>query len=412
MKQLKRTIAALEEIINLRSSMFVGLAFILSTGLNYGFQIMSGRYLGSYEYGLLAGLISVMSITTVALSAFQIQTAKAISAGQVDFPPKIFDRHFSNVTKFASVTALAFLCLTPFASYFWNIGLLPIFFVCMYVVPASWDSIAAGRFQGGKNFAGLAGYSLAQAIMKFVSLLVVIGIGFGVTSIIGLITISATFVALLGIYRNKELGRLKINAFDSETKRVFLTNALFWLMLAMDVVLAPGILGKNAGNYAAASTICKALLWTPALATQILFPHLSSRNLSTGGMSSLIRKGTFFTLGVALSSAVILSFVGPLMIESLYGSSFDGGGNDLWRLCFALVPFAVCQFLISVHFVNGHSRLLSVMCVMVMLEGGALLLFGSSIASFSLILGLTGLLLSIILVLFGENARAFFGANS
>ena len=412
MRTLKRFIAEFEKIINLRSTVFVGGAFVLSTGFNYGFQIVSGRYLGSYEYGVLSGLISLMSITGVALSAFQIQTAKAISAGQVDLPPKIFDQHLSKVTGFALMATLGFLCLSPVASYFWNIGLLPIIFVCLYIVPASWDSIAAGRFQGAKNFAGLAWFALAQAFMKFVSLLVVIGIGFGVTSIVGLVTVTATLVAFLGIHRNRGLGRLNVNPFDSDTKRVFLTNLLFWLMLSMDLVLAPGILGNNAGDYAAASTICKALLWIPALATQILFPHLSSRNLSTGGMLSLIRKGTFFTLGIALSSAVILSLAGPVAIRSLYGGSFDGSGNDLWRLCFALVPFSVSQFLISVHFVNGHSLLPSIMCVIVVFQGVGFLLFGSGIESFSLIIGITGLLLSATLVSFGENARAFFGAKN
>jgi O-antigen/teichoic acid export membrane protein len=412
MKSGGRAFAAIEEIINLQSSMFVGMAFMVSTGFNYGFQIISGRYLGSYEYGLLAGLISVMSITTIALSAFQVQTAKAIAAGQVDLPSKLIDEHFSNVTKFALVVSLFLLCGAPIASYFWNIGLLPIIFVCIYAVPAAWDSIAAGRFQGGKNFTGLAGYGLFQAIMKFLSLVIVIAVGLGVTSIIGLITVAATLVALLGIHRNKGLGTLKIKAFDRDTKRVLLTNAMFWLMLSMDVIIAPGVLGSNAGKYAAASTISKALLWTPALATQILFPHLSSRNLSAGGMSSLVRKGTFFTLAVALFSAIGLSFIGPLMVESLYGSSFDGGGQDLWKLCFALVPFSICQFLISVHFVNGHSLLLRVMLVMATIEGGSLLSFGSSITSFSLVLGITGLVLSIALVLFGENAKAFFGAKN
>lgn len=412
MRTLKRVIADLEKIINLRSSVFVGVAFVLSTGLNYGFQIVSGRYLGSVEYGVLSGLISVMSITGVALSAFQIQTAKAISAGQVDLPPKIFDQHLSKVTGFALVAVLGFLSLSPLASYFWNIGLLPIIFVCLYIVPASLGSIAAGRFQGGKNFTGLAGFTLAQAFMKFVSLLVVIGIGFGVTSIVGLTTVAATLVAILGIHRNRKLGKLEINPFDSDTKRVFMTNLLFWLMLSMDIVLAPGILGSNAGDYAAASTICKALLWIPALATQILFPHLSSRNLSTGGMSSLIRKGTFFTIGAALGSAAVLSVAGPIAIRSLYGSSFAASGNDLWRLCLALVPFSVCQFLISVHFVKGHPLLLSIMSVIVVFQGGAFLLFGSSIESFSLIIGITGLLLSVTLVSFGENARAFFGVKN
>jgi O-antigen/teichoic acid export membrane protein len=408
MRFVKRKIADLETIINLRSSVLVSAAFLISTALNYGFQIISGRYLGSYKYGLLAGLISVMSITTVALSAFQIQTAKAIAAGKTEQPPKFIDRQLREVTRLAMLISIVLVCLAPIASKFWNIGFLPVLFVCVYIFPAAWDSIAAGRFQGDKNFSGLAGYSLFQSIMKALSLLIVMAIGFGVTSIIGLMTASSTFVALLGIRRNKSLGSLNIDGFDQETRRVLFTNGIFWLMLSMDVIVGRAVLGESAGNYAAASTISKALLWTPALATQILFPHLSSRNVSKEGMSTLVRKGTLFTVVIAISSAFALSFVGPVMVETLYGKSFEGAGKDLWKLCFALVPFSVSQFLISVHFVNGHALLLRVLLTMAIFEGGALMLYGASISSFALIIGITGLLLSIVLVLFGGTADAFF----
>jgi hypothetical protein len=44
---------------------------------------------------------------------------------------------------------------------------------------------------------------------------------------------------------------------------------------------------------------------------------------------------------------------------------------------------------------------------MVTLEGVALFAFGTNLSSFSLILGITGVVLSGTLVLFGENAKAF-----
>ncbi len=404
---MRRTITQIEKIITLRSSMLVGISFVLSTAFNYSFHIMSGRYLGSEKYGLLAGLISVMSITTVGLSAFQIQAAKAIATGQTEFPPKIADRQFVNATRVACFGTLFLMSMAPFAAHFWDVGVLPIIFVCVYVFPASWDSIAAGRFQGGKNFAGLAGYNFAQSSMKISSLLVVIILGLGVTSIIGLITMSAAVVALVGLNRTQFLGTSNNPGFDKETRRILGTNTLFWMMLSIDVVIAHRAMGSDAGNYAAASTISKALLWTPALAIQVLFPHLSSRNLMAGGMNPLIRKGTLATAIIAVSSAIVLSIVGPIMIQSLYGDSFDGAGQDLWKLCLALIPFSVSQFLISVHFVNGHIHLMRVMLVLVVLEVAALVLFGKDIGSFSLIIGVTGVTLSLALALFGENAKAF-----
>ena len=407
MRAMRRIISKMGTIIGLRTSLLMGMSFILSTALNYSFQIISGRYLGSEKYGLLAGLIAVMSITTVGLSAFQIQTAKVIATGKTGLPPKIIDRQFVNVTRVGFLGSILLLGVAPFASYFWNVGLLPIIFVCIYVVPAAWDSIAAGRFQGDKNFSGLAGYNLAQASMKMLSLIFVLVICFGVTSIVGLLTISAAGVSLLGLQRTKSLGTSNIRGFDSETRRIIGTNAVFWLMLSMDVIIAHRALGSDAGKYAAASTISKALLWTPSLVIQILFPHLSSRNLLDGGMSGLIRKGALTTVLIAGSSAIVLSIVGPTMVQSLYGDSFDGAGHDLWKLCFALVPFSISQFLISVHFVNGHVHLLRVMLIAATIEGFALFTFGTNLSSFSLIIGITGVILSVLLVLFGENAKAF-----
>jgi O-antigen/teichoic acid export membrane protein len=407
MSAMRRIINQITEIINLKTSLLVGMSFVLSTVLNYSFQILSGRYLGSDKYGLLAGLIAVMSVTTVGLSAFQIQTAKVIATGKTQLPPKMVDRQFINVTKVGFFGSLLLLGLAPFASYFWNVGLLPIIFVCVYVVPAAWDSIAAGRFQGGKNFVGLAGYNFAQSAMKMLSLLLVVVVGLGVTSIVGLLTISATAVALLGLRRTKNLGTSNIRGFDSETRRIIGTNALFWMMLSMDVIIAHHALGPDAGKYAAASTISKALLWTPALVIQILFPHLASRNLLEVGMSGLIRKGALTTLLIAGSSALVLSFIGPTMVESLYGDSFDGAGQGLWNLCFALVPFSISQFLISVHFVNGHAHLLRVLLLMATIEAVALFVLGTNLTSFSVILGVTGVVLTATLVLFGDNAKAF-----
>jgi O-antigen/teichoic acid export membrane protein len=404
---MRRIISQIGQVINLRTSLFVGMSFVVSTGLNYAFQIISGRYLGSEKYGLLAGLIAVMSITTVALSGYQIQTAKVIATGKTEFPPKIVDRQFVNVTRVGFFGSLLLMGLAPFASYFWDVGLLPIIFVCVYVFPAAWDSIAAGRFQGGKDFAGLAGYNLAQSSMKMLSLLLVVVLDLGVTSIVGLLIISATLVALSGLQKTKILGTSNIRGFDVETRIIIGTNALFWLMLSMDVIIAHNALGNDAGRYAAASTISKALLWTPALVIQILFPHLATRNLVEGGMSGMIRKGALTTLLIAGSSSLALSIVGPTMVDSLYGDSFDGAGQDLWKLCLALIPFAVSQFLISVHYVNGHARLLPVLLPIAAVQGLALITFGKDLSSFSLILGVTGVVLSGALVLFGDNAKAF-----
>jgi hypothetical protein len=71
------------------------------------------------------------------------------------------------------------------------------------------------------------------------------------------------------------------------------------------------------------------------------------------------------------------------------------------------VPFSISQFLISVHFVNGHAHLLRVLLLMATIEAVALFVLGTNLTSFSVILGVTGVVLTATLVLFGDNAKAF-----
>lgn len=406
-KRISRVIAQIERLISIRSSIVVVLLFVLSTLLNYSFQIFGGRYLGSAKYGLLAGLMSIMSITTVACSAFQVKTAKTMAMGLAQKRQSSIDPQLLSATRFSIKIALLFGFFMPVIANFWNVGIVPLLIISMYVVPAVWDSIAAGRFQGSKNFSGLAGYSLLQAFLKFSALIIVVVANLGVTSLISLVSFFAGVGALIGYWKTRNRGQLNLEPFDIESKRISSANTLLWMMLTMDVIVAQSVLEGNAGNYAAASTIAKVLLWMPTLTNQIIFPHLATRKHNEQTQVNLIRLSLMSTLLVSSSGAALVAFFGPLMIQNLYGPTFIGADRQLWQLCLGFIPYALAQVLLSIHFVNGEKFLPIVLGTMTFVQGSTMIMFANSVASFSVILGTCGMVLVITLLCLGNIWRVF-----
>lgn len=404
-KIIKHAIKYLETFISIKNSFVVVGAFMISTFLNYGFQVVSGRYLGSIRYGLMAGLLSIMSITTVACSAIQVQTVKALSRERPYEPLRFIDAQFRDVTKISFIGAIFIGCTMPFFSRFWSVGILPLLIISAYVVPASWDSISAGRFQGESNFTGLAKYSLLQSSLKGLALALVIFAGLGVTGLVLFVTVATTFGAIIGFRKTKVSGALTVPAFDRETQSIFFVNTLLWLMLSMDVIVAKNVLGDAAGKYAAASTIAKAALWMPSLVTQVVLPHLAKQDGSGLNTNSDVRKSMLITVVIATAACAVLSLIGPLLIKVMYGASFEGAGEGIWKLCLGLLPFSLAQLMVSVHFIRGNRFLPFVMLAMCLFEAVLLIKFCDSLASFAGVIGLTGVLLSIFLIAFRETIK-------
>ena len=378
---------------------------MLANASNYGFQIITGRFLSVEEYGLLGSFMSTLAVVTVSTGALQTTAARAVAQGR-NVPGRSlrFDRLVRTALGIGGAGALAFIALSPWLMRFFDVGMLPVLALAIYVAPAALDSIAAGRLQGAQRFRGLGVYSATQAFMKLGVTTTVLLLGVGVGGVLFTVVVGATIVAVLGIRASRDLGALDVHALGRDARLGFAAFTLLWIALSVDVVFArANFEGDAAGLYAAGAVLGKAVLWLPVIVNQILFPRLTG---SGSGTAALLRRAVAVVLAVASVAFAGLVLLGSRAFDLLYGSRYDGAYDASWRIGLAMIPVAVVNLLLYDFLARGDRRFIPWLGAAVIAECVALPLVPTTASAYSWVLGLTGLGVALALL-----ALRFVGAG-
>lgn len=386
--------------VDRRSGAAVACALLLANISNYGFQVLTGRLLSVEEYGLLSGFMAALTIVTVSTSALQTTAARAVAAGENRPGQSSF---IDNLTQTSMVGALiggvAIALAAPILSRFFNIGALPILFLGLYVMPAVLDSIAAGRLQGSQKFRTLAIYSASQAAVKLGVAYFVLLAGFRVSGLVGGLVVSSSCVAIWGMFASRDVGAIHTHALSPDARRGFVAFTLLWVMLSADIAFARAFFEpRNAGVYAAAAVLGKAVLWLPTVVTQLLFPSFVSRSGKGEAAGQLMGRAILVVLGLSSVTCLGLAILGKLVFGFLYGNRYAGASNIAWQIGLAMIPLAIVNLLLFHFLARGQNRFLVWMGAATIGEICALYLGPKTGGWYATILGLTGvaLLLSLI----------------
>jgi O-antigen/teichoic acid export membrane protein len=382
-------------IIDRRSGIAVATAILFANLCNYGFQILTGRLLSVEEYGLLAGFMAAITIITVGTSSLQTTAARAIAAGE-NQPENhsLLDDLTKSAVVGAVVLGLVIAVSAPIFSRFFNIGALPILILGVYVLPSSLDSLAAGRLQGARRFRALALYSTGQAIAKLVVASAVIGIGLRVSGVLAGLVVSCGAIALWGMFRSRNAGAINTHVLSPEMRRNFLALLLFWVVLSIDIPFARAFFEpRDAGIYAAAAVLGKAVLWLPTMLTQLLFPHLAHLSAHGQGARSLMKRAIGLVAVLASVAVLGLYLLGEPLFAILYGSRYEGASDIAWKIGLAMIPLAIVNLLLFHFLARGQRHFLIWMGLAAIGEVLGLYLAPKSGTGYAIVLGVTGLLL-------------------
>ena len=387
-------------IVDRRSGLTVGAAVIIANLSNYGFQILTGRLLNVDEYGLLAGFMSAITIIAVSTSALQTTAARTVAVGN-NRPDRrsLLDHLTRTAVVFALTTGLIIIALSPLISRFLNIGLLPIVFLGVYVLPSVLDSIAAGRLQGARRFRALARYTAAQAVAKLAVAAAIIGLGYRVVGLVAGLVLTCGSVALAGLLSTREVGAIDTHVLGPEVRRGFFAFLSLWIMMSVDFAFARAFFAPDAaGVYAAAAVLGKAVLWLPTMVTQLLFPHLAERSVKGQGAGAVMSRAALLVIGVSGASVAVLYVFGHQIFSLLYGSRYNGAADISWQIGLAMIPLALVNLFLFHFLARGQGQFLSWMLIAVICEVGALLVGPKTGHSYAVTIGATGSLLLLALM--------------
>lgn len=321
----------------LRSTAGIAVAMAVTNVGTYAFQMVAARLLGPRQYGEVASLMALLMVLSVVQLGLQATAARRISASPDDVAAIE-----QTVRRTTTVSALVLggltLATAPIVTHVLRLdGPLPAVLWALSVIPATIMGGQAGILQGERRWLPLSLLYLAVGIPRVLIGGVLLAVWPTETSAMLGVLVASWLPVLIGhlALRERADGSAVATPHDRAVRRDVLRETagssmalLAFLALSnLDVVVARGVLDeRDAGLYAGALIVTKAVLFLPQFAVVILFPSMSTQGESRAAV--LRGLGLLSAIGVAavgatyLLSSVALVFIG--------GAEYDGVRDQLW----------------------------------------------------------------------------------
>lgn len=394
------------------------LALIVWNVGNYAFFLVAGRALGPSDYGLVAALLAATLVIAVPAQALQFAAARLIAAppaGDAALGEGVYRRAWrrcARVTPLLALVACAAIVLAHLIGPRLPLG--PLLLTVGLVAPLGFFFLALGRLQGEERFNE---FSLSFALWgapRPVLLLPLLALGLGVYAALGA-TAAALLVALAAaawLTRARPPAREPSAeqwwAFSRPLVPIAVGLCGLGLLTNLDVIVAKLALGaEEAGEFAAAATLAKAVFIVPQAVAFVLLPRVAARSARAGDTGTLLGLG----VGVALVAGGLVSLVlwaiAEPLIDVTYGSDFSGAAGILGTYAAASTLIGALIVVIIHHVGRGADRFVWAAGCVAALQAGLFVVFHASaqiIIAIDAAIGVGGLVLHELLYLGSPEA--------
>lgn len=374
--------AELEKLLGAGSLMRMGLLLTvanIATGiLGYAYQVVMGRMLSPNDFALFSAIIALTMFISSPLSALLMVISRRVSTLRAQARSGALRHLYWRTHAYLVLAALTlFLALLPLANtaQTWlrsptqkEIWLFAGVLVCFAFI-----TVNNAFFQGLQRFAWLGGTGMLAVLLKLILGAVFIALGYGVSGALTGLLLATTVVWMIGLVKItrglpqlRGHGSLPDTHFSIKTViPVLVANVAFSAMTQLDMVLVNWYFApKEAGLYAAASVLGKAVLYLPGGLVFALFPMVAEDHARKKSSAHLLRQTVLFTIVFCGLAALMYFFFGVWLVGVLYGPGYTGAGELLRWYGFAILPMALVM--VAEHFLIAKGRILFVWLFMAM----------------------------------------------
>jgi len=319
-------------------------------------------------YGEVESLISLSSIIAIPAGALTMIATKYSAHTKAENHPEgsyqIFKYLNKKVIAFGIPFFLIALLTTPFIKNFLKIdNFFALSLVWISMIIGFLSSINGGILTGWQKFKETSWIGVISTVIKLISVIIIIKIGFGLGGIMGSFTLSAIAGYFLTIIALGSIRKLKTNEIkkkvDLSSMKKYLLPALLGtisitILSNVDMVLAKNKLDAIAsGQYGALTVASKTIFFITGIIASVLFTMSAEENHKKEGSFSTLKNACFLTF-LATACATIFYFLFPEFILSIFfGNKYLSVANYLgWSaIMVSLFSFGhlLIQYLLSVH---------------------------------------------------------------
>ncbi len=340
--------------------------------LGYFFQIFVGRLLIPEQFALFSSLIALYMLLGSPLAFFNMLLVKRVSAlralDQLGSLKAVFQR-FQKILVILSF----FLILVVYEAqeilvlYIKSASKSEVIVLSILLSANLFFVINNSFLQGLQAFAKQSLTHLLFAIGKLIFGVIFIISGWGVLGALLGVTVATAMSALLGcifvhsIFRGQadhssiegNVGNISNNGSIS----ILVMSIALALITQFDMILVNWLYtSEEAGIYAAASVLGKAVLYIPSGLVIALFPMVVEGSVKETHTVHILKLALFTTLAMCGVLAAIYLFFGAQLISFIYGDAYIGAGDLLSWYGLAMLPLAL--IIILEHYLIAHGRAL------------------------------------------------------
>ncbi len=340
----------LNRIVAQRDSLAFLIATTLAYGLDYLFNVVSGRWLGNEQFGTLVALAGVGQILVVGSRVIQTVTTRYISRFRAD-------THEEKVRPFITaalrvgiwgglgITVLLCLLAFPLARFLRIEDMWAVFALLGGVGLMVVRPIIGGTLQGQQRFLPLGIIQIIQASIRLLAGALLILAGWGAFGAMIALPIASLIALVYGAWLLRDLlGGTSTVSNTTPLRELahysgYTAAGLigFALLINMDAILVKRFFDADtAGVYGAAVTLGKVVQFFPVAIIMVLFPKAAHRQATKRNPAAVLPPAFALITAVCLGVSILYFAFPDLLVGTIFGDKFEISGRTLGTLGLAM----------------------------------------------------------------------------
>ena len=394
-------------LVRASSWLFVG--GIFGGFLGYLFHIIMGRMLSVSDYGTFVSLMAILILFGSILNTLTMVVARKIATYRpVQYISQRSYMYYSINQKIflILIIILLFLLLTlePLQQFFLVEKKMHLYLMFGILFIAFPQSINNAFLQGMQCFKWVSASGVLSVTLKIIIAVALIYAGYGVSGALGGVLISSlimlivTYFALHPFLVRKSADSSKKTSYLYKAAiPVLLANFAFAIMTQIDMIMVKHYFSdQDAGVYAAASILGKAVMYLPASISLALFPMVAERHNEGKSTSNLLLQAVSITIILCTIGSCLYYYFSHSITLFLYGEGYEEAAEVLKYFGFSMFPMAL--IMVAEHFLIAMGRVLFAYLFMIVapLQVMAFYFYHDTLLSIVFIMAVSGIFLVIV----------------
>lgn len=331
---------------------------IFTSGLNYLFQILSGRLLSKADYGTLNSVFSVINILTIFGVAAGLSITKDIAnsgkiRGKIDYISKLFA--YISLPFTATV-----ICIMKAMHFQTSVCIFSSVAICLI----SSTYIYYGMLQGSKMFFQLSIFNLILPVIKTVFGTILIILGAGINSAAVAMICGSILCLIYGHAVSCKKFEYSTAAFTdvrpilSYTVFTFISTVCITVFNNIDVLIVRNYFSEyDVGIYSCSALFGKILTYIPSALTVLLVP-MAAKNVNEG--KKALKKSLLYAFILSSAAGICLYILKKPIISIIMGKDYLPAEKYILPICFAIIPLVLATVLINYLIAIGDKIFVSI----------------------------------------------------